>query len=75
MALNVISIVWIALISIALLMPPSELVLWTTVIICVFMVIYWQVDVKKRFFGPKATAEEELRRIEADLAKAASAAD
>jgi hypothetical protein len=35
------------------------------------MVIYWQVDAKKRFTGPKPTAEEDLRKIEADMAAAA----
>ncbi|MEK7783810.1 MAG: amino acid permease [Chloroflexota bacterium] len=71
--LNIISVVWILIISVALVIPPSELVLWTTVLICVFMVIYWQLDAKKRFAGPTKAAEEELRRIEADMAAAAKA--
>jgi amino acid transporter len=71
--LNIISVVWILLISIALVMPPSELVLWTTVLICVFMVLYWQLDAKKRFAGPTKADEEELRRIETELAAAAKA--
>jgi amino acid transporter len=71
---NVISVGWIALITVFLVLPPNELVLWTTVIICVFMFVYWKVDVKRRFFGPKPAAEEELRRIEAELAAAAGTA-
>src|SRR5262249_34787772 len=34
---NLISVFWIALISVLLVMPPNELVLWTTIIICVLM--------------------------------------
>lgn len=75
MPLNIISIVWIFLISILLVLPPSELVLWTTVLICVFMVAYWQLDARKRFTGPKPSSEAELRQIEAELARLAAAGD
>jgi len=34
----------------------------------VFMFIYWQVDIKNRFTGPKPPAEEELRKIESQMA-------
>jgi amino acid transporter len=71
--LNILAIAWIALISILLVLPPSELVLWTTVLICLFMFAYWQFYAKRRFTGPKPTAEAELRRIEAELAAAAAA--
>jgi amino acid transporter len=50
--LNLISVLWIVLISILLVMPPNELVLWTTGLICVLMFVYWQLDVKHRFRGP-----------------------
>ena len=72
---NIVSVVWILLITVFLVLPPNELVLWTTALICVFMFVYWQVGVKKRFSGPKATAEAELRRIEADLAAAGAGQD
>jgi len=72
---NIVSVVWILLITVFLLLPPNELVLWTTALICVFMFVYWQVGVKQRFSGPKATAEAELRRIEADLAAAGAGQD
>jgi len=55
-SLNLISVLWIGVISVLLVMPPNELVLWTTVMICVSMWIYWQIDVRKRFHGPPATA-------------------
>jgi hypothetical protein len=55
------------LISVLLVLPPNELVLWTTLLICVFMFLYWQLDVKKRFTGPAPADEAELRRIESGL--------
>jgi hypothetical protein len=64
-------VIWAILITIFLVLPPNELVLWTAVLIGLFMVFYWNVDVKKRFTGPKPTAEAELRKIEADMAAAA----
>lgn len=64
---NVISVVWAILITIFLVIPPNELVLWTVILIGLFMFVYWHVDVKKRFTGPKPTAEAELRKIEAEM--------
>jgi amino acid transporter len=69
--LNIISIIWILLITVFLVIPPSELVLWTTVLICLFMFVYWQVDVKRRFTGPTPADEAALRQIEAEFAEAA----
>lgn len=63
-ALNIISVFWIVIITILFIIPPNELVLWTTVLICLFMFIYWQVDVKHRFTGPVPADEAELRRLE-----------
>lgn len=65
--LNLISVLWIALISAFLVLPPNELVLWTTVLICFFMFLYWQLDVRKRFSGPVPADEKELRRIESEM--------
>jgi amino acid transporter len=50
--LNLISLGWIGIITVFLVIPPNELVLWTAVPISLFMFIYWQVDAKKRFIGP-----------------------
>ena len=66
-ALNSVSVIWIGIISVFLVIPPNELVLWTTVLICLFMFLYWQVDVKKRFRGPVPADEQELRRIESEM--------
>ena len=65
--LNLISVVWIFLISVFLVMPPNELVLWTTVLICLFMFFYWHADVKRRFRGPVPVDETELRQLESQL--------
>jgi len=67
--LNVVSVVWIALISIFLVLPPNELVLWTTLLVCLFMAVWWRLDAGQRFQGPRPASEEELRRVEADLAR------
>jgi amino acid transporter len=66
-ALNLISVFWVALISVFLVLPPNELVLWTTGLICLFMFLYWKLDVARRFKGPIPTDETELRRIELEL--------
>lgn len=71
--INVVAIAWIVFITILFSIPPNELAGWSIIILGVFMVVYWQLDAKKRFTGPKKTAEEELRRIEADMAAAAKA--
>jgi hypothetical protein len=65
--LNFISVAWILLISAFLVLPPNELVLWTTVLICLFMFLYWHFDVRQRFTGPIPADENELRRLEAPL--------
>jgi amino acid transporter len=68
---GVVSTVWILLVSIFLLIPPNELVLWTAVLICAVMALWWWVDARKRFTGPRPSSEEELRRVEAELARLA----
>lgn len=62
--LNFVSVFWTLVITAFLVIPPNELVLWTTVLICLFMFVYWQIDVKKRFTGPVPADERELTRIE-----------
>ena len=56
--------VWIVLISVFLVLPPSELVLWTTVLICIGMFLWWQIDAKRRFHGPTKADEAALRAME-----------
>jgi len=73
--LNIIAIAWIVFITILFSIPPNELAGWSLLILIVFMVLYWQLDAKKRFTGPKQTSEEELRKIEADMSAAATTGD
>lgn len=68
--LNVVSVLWIAAISVLLVLPPNELVLWTAVAILVFMPLYWFLDARRRFRGPQPASEAELRRIEAAMSGA-----
>jgi amino acid transporter len=65
--LNWISVAWIIFITILFSIPPNELAGWSMIILVVFMVLYWQLDAKKRFTGPKPTAEVELRKLEAEM--------
>ena len=72
---NVVSIVWIIFITILFCLPPNELVLWTMVILVVGLVLYWQLYAKQHFKGPKATAEEELRRLEKEMSVGGTVGD
>jgi len=67
--LNWLSVAWIIFITILFSIPPNELAGWSMIILVVFMALYWQLDAKKRFTGPKPSAEEELRKIEAEMAQ------
>jgi amino acid transporter len=69
--INWIAIAWIVFITLLFSIPPNELAGWSIIILGVFMVLYWQLDAKNRFKGPTKADEDELRRIEADLAAAA----
>jgi amino acid transporter len=73
--LNVIAVVYTIFICIVLLLPPNELVLWSMVGFAVILVVYWFVWARKNFTGPKAAAEADLRRIEAEFASAAKGGD
>lgn len=66
--LNLISVIWIAVISVFMVIPPNELVLWTAAAICLFLFAYWHLDVKKRFTGPTPADESELRKLETSTA-------
>ena len=57
--LNVIAIVWIAIITIVFMLPPNELVLWTMLAVAILLAVYWQVYAKRTFGGPCPVAERE----------------
>jgi amino acid transporter len=66
--LNWVAVLWVAFITVLFSVPPNELAGWSIILLGVFMVLYWQLDAKKRFTGPTPFDEQELRRIETDLA-------
>ena len=70
--LNVISIVWVIIISVIFSLPPNELVLWTMVGLAVILGLYWQLSAKRGFVGPTKTDEAALRKLEAVFAPGAS---
>lgn len=73
--LNIVAVVYTVFICILFVLPPNELVLWTMVLFAVILVIAWFGFSRKSFTGPKAADENELRRIEAELATAAKGDD
>ncbi len=73
--LNIIAVVYTVLICILFVLPPNELVLWTMVLFGLILVVYWFAYARSHFHGPKAADEGELRRIEAELMKAAKSGD
>ncbi len=73
--LNVIAVVYTIIICIVLVLPPNEIVLWTMVGFAVILVVYWFAWARKNFTGPKAAAEADLRRIEAEFTTAAKGGD
>lgn len=62
--MNVLAIAWVALITVIFVLPPNELVLWTSVAMGVLLSVYWFAYARSRFTGPTPADEEELRRIE-----------
>jgi len=73
--LNVIAVIYTVIICVVFVLPPNELVLWTMVGLGVLLAIYWFGYEKTHFKGPTKADEAELRKIEADMAKAAKGAD
>jgi amino acid transporter len=73
--INFISVVYTIFICILFMLPPTELALWTMVIIWVVLAVYWFTYSKNHFKGPQKASEEVLRKIEADMAAAAKGGD
>ena len=71
--INFIAVVWTIFICFLFMMPPSELALWSMVIIWALLAIYWWAWARKNFKGPQKASEEELRRIEEELERLAHA--
>jgi amino acid transporter len=73
--INGVAILYTIFVTILLSLPPNELTLWTMVGIAVLLIVYWQVYAKNHFKGPQEASEEDLRRIEQQLAAAGHTAD
>ncbi len=69
--INLIAIVWVVFITILFCLPPNELTLWTTVVFALILVVYWFGYANKHFTGPRKASEEEMKRIEEELARLA----
>ncbi len=65
--LNAIAVAWVVIITLLFSIPPNELAGWSMMALCVFMALYWVLDARHRFTGPKAATELDLRGIEAAL--------
>jgi amino acid transporter len=72
--LNIIAVVYTVFICILFVLPPNELVLWTMLVLGLVLAIAWFGSARNTFTGPKAADENELRRIEAEMAAAAKSA-
>ena len=69
--INFIAVVYTFIMCILFMLPPSELALWSMVIIWAVLAIYWFVYAKANFKRPQNADEAELRKIELALADAA----
>jgi len=66
-------VVYTIFICFLFMMPPSELALWSMIIIWSLLAIYWFAYSRSHFKGPQKASEEELRRIEEELDRLAHA--
>ena len=69
--INLIAVVYTIIMCILFMLPPTELALWSMVIIWAILAVYWFAYAKSHFKGPQKASEEVLRKIEADMAAAA----
>lgn len=68
--LNVVSIVWVLLLTVVFSLPPNELVLWTMVGLAILLLLYWHLGAKRSFVGPTKADEAALRQIEQAVGQA-----
>lgn len=61
---SLITVKWIVFITIIFSIPPSELVLWSMVLVAVVLLAYWQFHTKRHFRGPSRADEEALSALE-----------
>ena len=51
-AVNVIAVVWIAIITVVFMLPPNQLVLWTMLGLAVLLTALWWASARGKFGGP-----------------------
>jgi amino acid transporter len=71
--INLIAVVYTVFITILFCLPPNELVLWTMVAFVLLLVVYWYGYANKNFTGPRKATEDEMKKIEAELASKSKA--
>src|SRR4029079_9720620 len=49
---NVVAVVWIAVITVVFMLPPNELVLWTMLAVALGLTAYWLLAARRSFRGP-----------------------
>lgn len=55
--INVVALIWVAVITVIFVLPPNELVLWTMLGLVLILAVYWAASENKRFRGPSLTVE------------------
>jgi L-asparagine transporter-like permease len=51
--INVVAILWTVFIVIVFSIPPNELVLWSGLVLFIFLGCYWKLHAKRHFRGPQ----------------------
>jgi amino acid transporter len=69
-AVNLISTVWIALITVLFSIPPNELAGLTLIALAAVLSCYWQFSQKRRFHGPRPATAQEIAEMEAAVGAA-----
>ena len=54
--INVVAVVWIAIITVVFMLPPNELVLWTMIAVAVALTAVWALSARRHFAGPPNVA-------------------
>ena len=66
LAINMVSIVWVAFITILFSIPPNELAGLTMLGLGVLLFLYWQLSQKRRFRGPRTGGTGDVEKAAAE---------
>jgi amino acid transporter len=61
--INTVAIAWTIFIVIIFSIPPNELVLWTMLLVAIFLLVYWKAYAARHFTGPKPQDEAVLEAL------------